>query len=150
MLAIESWWPNSEWCVHFDRYLITDFFLHRAGAIQQPYWAGLFLSKKMQCCPTLNGGKNCLSSALPLLLGKFSYLKSNSCLLLLLHLTEGTNNIYEIIHMLLDYCYICCFLVKFAYSIKYQQIFCNLSNLHLIWFDLCHMDFINLHFCSFS
>ena len=86
------------------------FFLYRTGSIQQPFWIGLFLSKKMQCYPTLNGGKNCLSSALPLKLGKFSYLKTKvSCLFQHLHITKGTNNLYDIIHMLLNFCYTCCF-----------------------------------------
>ena len=58
--------------------------------------SGLFLSKKMQCHPTLNGGKNCLSSAPTLLLGNFSDLKTEvSCLFLLMHITEGTNNVYD-------------------------------------------------------
>ena len=31
---------------------------HRAGVVEQPFWTELFLSKKMQGYPTINGGKN--------------------------------------------------------------------------------------------
>ena len=31
---------------------------HRAGVVHQPFWTELFLSKKMQGYPTINGGKN--------------------------------------------------------------------------------------------
>ena len=72
-------------------YVMTVFICHRAGALQHTFWTGLFLSEKMQCYKTLNGVKN--GSALPFLLGNFSYLKTKvSCLLKLMHITEGTNN----------------------------------------------------------
>ena len=44
---------------------------HRAGVVEQPFWTELFLSKKLQGYPTINGEKNCLSSTQPLLFGKF-------------------------------------------------------------------------------
>ena len=53
------------WEVHIKKNLIL-FFAHRVWAIQQPFRPGLFLSKKMQCNPTMNGGKNWLSSTQPL------------------------------------------------------------------------------------
>ena len=41
-------------------YMLTVFLHHRAGAIRQPFWTRLFLSKKMQCYWTVNGGMNYL------------------------------------------------------------------------------------------
>ena len=50
----------------------------------------------MQCCPSLNGGKNCLSFTQPVLLGNFKSLKTKvSCLFKLTHITEETNKLYD-------------------------------------------------------
>ena len=48
----------------------------------------IFISKKMQCCPTLKGGKNCLSSAPTFFLGNFSYLETKISFQLM-HITES-------------------------------------------------------------
>ena len=69
--------------------MLIVFLCHKARAIERSFRTGLFLSEKMQCYPTLNGGKNCLSSAAPLLLGNFSYFMTKvSCLFQLMHTTK--------------------------------------------------------------
>ena len=75
--------------------MLTVFLHHRAVAIPQPFWTGLFSSEKMQCYPTLNGGKNCLGSTPPSWLGNFGYIKTKvSPLFQLMHITVGKNNLY--------------------------------------------------------
>ena len=76
--------------------VIIVFLCHRAGSLQQPFYTGIFLSKNMQCYLTLNGGKNYLSTTQLLLHGRFRSVKTLvSCLFQLMHIVEGTNNLYN-------------------------------------------------------
>ena len=65
----QQWSLSTVHCSYVCLNKITDF-------ITLGWSPTLFVSEKLQCYPTLNGGKICLSSAPPLLLEISSYLKN--------------------------------------------------------------------------